>query len=164
VLARLGSSQEAEAAIAEAVRSQPQATLNITIQIPFTQAAIALGRRDPDGAIEHLRESVPYDFGQTAGGATAYLRAEAFLMKRAGPSAAAEFQKILDHRGTDPFASFHALAHLGLARAAALSGDEETARKMYGEFFTLWAHADQDVPILQEARAEFARIRRVGTQ
>jgi hypothetical protein len=79
-------------------------------------------------------------------------------MRRDGDRAAAEFQRIIDHRGVEPFAPFYPLAHLGAARAAVLNDDAQKAARLYGEFFTLWAGADEDLPILREARAEYAKL------
>jgi hypothetical protein len=76
-----------------------------------------------------------------------------------GGQAAAEFQKILDHRGVVFNEPIGALAHLGLARAYALSGDTAKARTKYQDFFTLWKDADPDVPILKQARTEYAKLR-----
>ncbi len=73
--------------------------------------------------------------------------------------AAAEFQKILDHRGVAPVSPLYPLAHLGLARACALSGDAAKSRRMYQDFFALWKDADPDIPILQEAKAEYAKLK-----
>ena len=70
-----------------------------------------------------------------------------------------EFQKIIDHRGVQPLALEWAVAHLGLARATALQGDTAKARTKYQDFFTLWKDADPDIPILKQAKAEYAKLR-----
>jgi eukaryotic-like serine/threonine-protein kinase len=88
-----------------------------------------------------------------------YVRGEASLAARQGSAAAAEFQKILDWRGAVLNAPIGALAHLGLARAYALQGDAAKARAAYRDFLTLWKDADADIPILHEAKAEFAHIK-----
>jgi tetratricopeptide (TPR) repeat protein len=88
-----------------------------------------------------------------------YVRGEVYLSSGQGTQAAAEFQKILDHRGivaTDPIG---ALAHLQLGRAYAQSGDTAKAKAAYEEFLTLWKDADQDVRILREAKAECLQMR-----
>ncbi len=72
--------------------------------------------------------------------------------------AATEFQKILDHRGVDPVSPLYPLAHLGLARAYALAGDNAKSRRFYQDFFALWKDADPDVPILEEAKSEYAKL------
>lgn len=73
-------------------------------------------------------------------------------------STAAEFQKILDHRGIAPAVTEHSLAELGLGRAYAIAGDTAKARAAYQDFFALWKDADPDVPILKEAKAEYAKL------
>ncbi len=77
----------------------------------------------------------------------------------AGPEAAVEFQKILDHRGVVPVSPLYPLVHLGLARAYALSGDTVKSRRYYQDLFALWKDADPNVPILQEAQSEYAKLK-----
>ncbi len=89
----------------------------------------------------------------------AYLRGQSYLNQRKGAGAAAEFQKILDHRGWQPTSPLYSLAQLGLARAAALNGDTAKARKAYQDFFALWKDADPDIPLLQEARQEYEKLK-----
>ena len=91
-----------------------------------------------------------------------YIRAQAYLRQKAGAEARAEFQKILDHRGWDPTSYLYPLAHLGLARAAALTGDVATSRKAYQDFFALWKDADADLPVLIEAKKEYSEKRFTG--
>jgi tetratricopeptide (TPR) repeat protein len=88
-----------------------------------------------------------------------YLRGQAYLMLYNGSAAAAEFQKMIDHRGIVLNFPLGALAHLGLARAYALAGDTAKARTAYQDFLTLWKDADPDIPILQQAKAEYARLK-----
>jgi predicted Zn-dependent protease len=87
-----------------------------------------------------------------------YLRGEAYLMLRDGGAAAAEFKKFIDPRGVAMNSSWGALARLGLARAYALQGDTVKARAAYQDFLTLWKEADPDVPILKQAKAEYAKL------
>ena len=87
-----------------------------------------------------------------------YIRGEAYLLLRRGGEAAAEFQKILGHRGIALNEPIGALAHLGLARAYALQGETAKARTAYQDFFELWRHADPDIPILKQAKSEYERI------
>ena len=89
---------------------------------------------------------------------SAYVRGEALLAARQYAEAAAEFQKILDHRGIVGADPIGALAHLQLGRALVLSGDTIKAKAAYQDFLTLWKDADPDVPILKQAKAEFAKI------
>jgi hypothetical protein len=79
-------------------------------------------------------------------------------MAHNGAAAAAEFQKFPDHRGIVINFPLGALAHLGLARSYALSGDTVKAKTAYEDFFTLWKDADPNIPILKEARAEYAKL------
>ena len=87
-----------------------------------------------------------------------YLRAEAFMAKGAFGDAVREYQKVLQHRGVDPFAPMVPLAQLGLARAHARSGNIEAARRAYDELFTIWKAAEPDFAPLAAARAEYARL------
>jgi ATP/maltotriose-dependent transcriptional regulator MalT len=87
-----------------------------------------------------------------------FVRGEAYLAAHRGSEAAAEFQKILDHRSVLLNEPVGALAHLGLARASVLQGDTARARAAYQDFLTLWKDADPDIPILQQAKAEYAKL------
>jgi tetratricopeptide (TPR) repeat protein len=86
------------------------------------------------------------------------VRGEAYLHLGDGGKAAAEFQKLLDHPGCVLNFPLGALAHLGLGRAYAVTGDKDKARTAYQDFFKLWKDADSDIPILQQAKAEYARL------
>ena len=88
-----------------------------------------------------------------------YLRGEAYLGIRAPAEAAAEFNKIIEHRGLNPVAPVRSLARLGLARAYALAGDNDKSRTAYQDFFALWKDADADIPILQQAKAEYSKLK-----
>jgi len=87
-----------------------------------------------------------------------YLRGEADLAAGQGSAAAAEFQKVLDHRGLVWNCATGALAHLQLGRAYAMAGDKAKAKSAYQDFLTLWNDADPDIPVLREAKAEFAKL------
>ena len=89
----------------------------------------------------------------------AYLPRSVYLAQHKGAEAATEFQKILAHRGWQTASPSYPLAHVGLARAAALSGDTTKARKAYQDFFALWKDADPDIPILQEARRDYEKVK-----
>ena len=108
--------------------------------------------------MDALAPVAPYEFGALLTGYPAYLRGQAYLKLRQGSAAAAEFQKIVDHPGAILYDPTGALAHLGLARAYALSGDTAKARIAYQDFFALWKNADPDLPILKEAKAEYAKL------
>jgi ATP/maltotriose-dependent transcriptional regulator MalT len=85
-------------------------------------------------------------------------RGQAYLLQKKGSLAAEEFQKFLEHRTIVANGPLGALAHLGLARAYALQGDTAKARAAYNDFFTLWKEADPDIPILKQAKAEYAKL------
>jgi hypothetical protein len=134
--------------------------------LPALRALVALNRGEPSKVIEQLQIAVPYELGLPRSaihgffGALypVYVRGVAYLAAHQGGEAAAEFQKILDHRGiviSDPIG---ALAHLQLGRAFALSGDKAKAKAAYLDFLTLWKDADPDIPILQQAKAEYAKL------
>ena len=86
------------------------------------------------------------------------MRGEAYLALRQGNEAAAEFQKILNHPGIVVNCPLGALARLGLGRAYTLRGDPAKARAAYQDFLTLWKDADPDIPILKQAKAEYAKL------
>jgi len=137
--------------------------------VPTLRALIALNHGEPSKAIESLQTAIPYELGiPTEGGSEfllgagnlypAYVRGLAYLAARQGRKAAAEFHKILDHRGiviSDPVG---ALAQVQLGRAYVLAGDKDNARTAYGDFLTLWKAADLEVPILKQAKAEHAKL------
>jgi hypothetical protein len=132
--------------------------------LPTLRAEIALSRYDPLRAIEILQVTGPYELGSPGFAPfmvslyPVYVRGQAYLAMKRGSEAAAEFHKILDHRGVVLNGPIGALAHLGLARAYALEGNNSDARIAYEDFLTLWKDADPDVPILQQAKAEYARL------
>lgn len=128
------------------------------VTLPELKGAIALQRGDPTAALELLQPLVPYESGWAERYTAAYLRGQAFLLARRGPDAAAEFQKILNHPGIVLNSELVPLAQVGLARAYAITGDTPKARAAYQDFFTLWKNADPDIPILQRAQAEYAKL------
>jgi eukaryotic-like serine/threonine-protein kinase len=134
----------------------PADTLANVIWLPVIRAAMAVRRGDHAHALELLQTARRYDL---AGGYYAhYLHGLAYLGQRSGADAAAEFQSIVNHRGIDAFSLPRPLAQLDVARAYALQGDKEKARKAYDDFFVLWKDADPDIPILKEAKAEYAKL------
>lgn len=121
------------------------------------RAVVALFRGRPDITIDLLPTSVGvYGLGDLQNW---FVRGEAYLALRQGREAAGECQAVLDHRGLDPFDCRWPLAHLGLARAMAPTGDTTKSRQMYEAFFALWKDADPDLPVLTQAKAEYARLR-----
>jgi serine/threonine protein kinase/tetratricopeptide (TPR) repeat protein len=157
-LALAGDVAKAGAIADELGRLFPLHTVINSISLPATRAQVEIDRGDPAKAIELLRAAAPYEFGWLARGLPNYIRGQAYLQARQGPEAEAEFQKILDHRGVCQTAPQCALAHLGLGRARALSGNNAAARTAYQDFLALWKDADPNVPILNEAKAEYAKL------
>jgi eukaryotic-like serine/threonine-protein kinase len=145
-----------------------------SLWLPAIQAQLALERNNPTAAIDSLQAAAPIELGQIEFVVNisclypTYIRGEAFLAARQGNAAAAEFQKILDHSGIVWNCWTGALAHLGVARANALQSrtsqgaDADAARvralAAYKDFLTLWKDADADIPILKEAKAEYAKL------
>jgi hypothetical protein len=133
--------------------------------LPTIHALVALSHSDSSKAIEALQPTAPYEMGTPGAGTFSpnlypvYLRAEAYLAGHQGSEAAAEFQKILDHRGVVVNASIGALAHLGLARAYLLRGANANARAAYQDFLSLWKDADPDIPILIAAKSEYSKLK-----
>jgi hypothetical protein len=125
----------------------------------MVRAEIERNRGNPARAVQLLETVKRFDLSVIAGYWNNYIRGLAYLQQRSGGEAAAEFQKILDHRGVDMLSSLYPLAHLGLARAAAQSGDTSKSKQKYQDFFALWKDADSDVPILIEARKEYAALK-----
>ncbi|MBI4481367.1 MAG: protein kinase [Acidobacteria bacterium] len=155
-----GNAGPAQALVDELGKRFPSDTLLSAVSVPTVRGAIEIHRGNPAKAIELLRAATPYDLGSGPGGFTPiYVRSLAHLRAEEGREAAGEFQKILDHRGASPISPLFSLAHVGLARAWALAGDTGKSRRAYQDFFALWKDADPDIPILQEARREYARLR-----
>jgi DNA-binding winged helix-turn-helix (wHTH) protein/tetratricopeptide (TPR) repeat protein len=133
--------------------------------LPTLRAKMALIHSNPQQAIDGLEIAAPYELGLPAGGFynwpnmyPVYVRGEAYLAAHRGHEAAAEFQKILDHRGIVLNEPIGALAHLQLGRAYAMQGDTAKSRAAYQDFLTLWKDADPDIPILKQAKAEYAKL------
>jgi hypothetical protein len=132
--------------------------------LPTIHARLALSRNNSVKAIEALQAAAPYELGIPGAGTfttdlyPVYVRAEAYLAGHLGSEAAAEFQKILDHRGIVVNAPIGALAHLGLARAYTVEGDHVKARAAYQDFLTLWKDADPNIPVLIAAKAGYAKL------
>ncbi len=129
--------------------------------VPMVRAAMALELNKPNEAVRALSPVLPYELGgaSTCCGAPPYLRGLAYLQAGKGRQAAAEFRKLLDHPGVVENQVKGALAHLQLGRAQTIMGDKTDARKSYEDFLTLWKDADPDIPILKQAKAEYAKLR-----
>ena len=140
----------------------PENTLVRFSYLPVIRARTALNKNDASKAIEILQLAVPNELGASHEliGALypVYVRGEAYLAARQGAQAAAEFQKVLDHRGIVNSDPIGALAHLQLGRAFAMSGDKMKAKASYEDFLGLWKDADRDIPIRVRAQAEYANL------
>ncbi len=143
----------------------PEDTLVQFTYLPSLRGRLALNKGDASGAIKGLEAATPYELGGSR--ATdldwnvmlpVFVRGEAYLAAHQGSEAATEFQKVLDHRGLVLNRPIGALAHLGLGRAYVLQGDVPRARAAYQDFLTLWKDADPDIPVLQKAKAEYAKL------
>jgi eukaryotic-like serine/threonine-protein kinase len=168
-LAISGDSTRSQGWTEDLSRRFPEDTIVRFTYVPTIRALVALNHNQPSKAVDLLQTASSYEGGTPIEGGSefllgagslypAYVRGLAYLASHHGAEAAAEFQKILDHRGiviSDPIG---ALAHLQLGRAYALSGDETKAKSAYQDFLTLWKNADPDVPIFQQAKAEYAKL------
>ena len=160
-LALTGAARPAQSLIDEGTTRFPVDTLMTSLWLPAARATLAIQADSADRAIEVLRAASPHELGktETLPLVPLYVRGQAYLRARSAQEAAAEFQKIVDHRGIAPVNELNALAKLGLARAAKLTGDAARTRFAYDSFFAQWKDADPDVPILKAARREYATLR-----
>jgi eukaryotic-like serine/threonine-protein kinase len=161
-LARSGRAAEAGRLADQVSAERPEDTLVQHYFVPSIRAAIKLRQHDPAAAIDLLRGTAKYDLAFTGFDYLypAYIRGLAYLALDDGRSAAAQFQKLIDNPG---FAVRHVtgpLAWLQLGRAQKMMGDEAAARKSYQTFLDLWKNADPDIPIYQQAKAEYAKLRK----
>jgi eukaryotic-like serine/threonine-protein kinase len=158
VYASCGDSAKAETVATDLAKKYPADTFIQKVWIPLIHARIKLQRGNLAEAVEQTRPADTYQFGYIALGIPAYLRGLAALQAKQGQQAVSEFQSILDHRaafGAHPCVS---LAQLGLARGYALSADGSKARTAYQDFFAKWKDADADLPILNQAKTEYAKL------
>ena len=148
-------------------RVRPPASPRVLYRLPAIRAAAALQHKEPDRAVELLKPASPIELGQSAQFnvflCPVYLRGEAYLTLGDGNAAAAEFQKFIDHYGLVVNFPWGALARLGVARANAQEAATDPAargkaRAAYQNFLTLWKDADPDIPIYQQAKAEYRRL------
>ncbi len=172
--AMAGDTARAESLAQDLEKRFPLDTQMQSLWLPAIQAQLALDRKNPAAALNALQAASPIELGQIPFVNNisclyhVYVRGEAYLAAGQGNAAAAEFQKILDHSGIVWNCWTGALAHLGVARANALQArtsqgaDADAARvralAAYKDFLTLWKDADPDIPILKEAKAEYAKL------
>jgi DNA-binding winged helix-turn-helix (wHTH) protein len=165
-LALSGDSSQSQTLADDLERRFPEDTAVRFGYLPALHAVLALNHGEPAKAIELLQVAVPYERGAPPSSFFAffgalypvYVRGEARLAAHQAAEAAAEFQKILDHRGIVVSDPIGALAHLQLGRAFALSGDKTKAKTAYQDFLALWKDADPDIPIFKEAKKEYAKL------
>jgi eukaryotic-like serine/threonine-protein kinase len=165
-LAYAGDANRAKASADDLGARFPEDTIVRFNYLPTLRAKLAISHSTAQKALDTLRVAVPYELGLPAISYynwpnlyPVYVRGEAYLAAHQGSEAAAEFQKILDHRGIVLNEPIGALAHLQLGRAYALQGDITKARAAYQDFLTLWKDADPDIPILHAAKSEYAKLK-----
>jgi len=158
-LARSGDAAQAKTMLEALRKAEPANTILKVYWFPLIEAALALDQQQPSQAVVALEPALPYELG---GGNTviypAYVRGQAYLAQKNGGAAAVEFQKFIDRPGLVGNSVLASLARLQLGRAYALAGDSAKAKARYQEFLALWKDADPDVPILKEAKAEYAKL------
>jgi DNA-binding winged helix-turn-helix (wHTH) protein/Flp pilus assembly protein TadD len=152
-LALCGDADQARPLAEEIGKRYAEDTLLNSIWLPAIRAALELQRGNAAPALEQLQAASRYE--AAAEFWPQYLRGQAYLKLGRGAEAAAEFQKILDHRGYAPLSPLYPLAHLGLARAATIAIDTAQGRKSYEDFLALWKGADLELPILRTAKWEY---------
>ena len=160
-LARSGETTQSKALLEGLQKSESTNTYLKVFWFPVMEASIALAQQAPDRALIALEPSLPYELGGPPPGIPlypAYVRGLAYLAQRNGTAAAAEFQKFNDHSGLIGNFVLGSLARLQLARAYAISNENAKAKAAYQDFFTLWKDADSDIPLLKEAKAEYAKL------
>jgi DNA-binding winged helix-turn-helix (wHTH) protein/tetratricopeptide (TPR) repeat protein len=164
-----GDSSHSQVLIDDLSKRFPEGTVVQVTYLPALRALLALQRGQPANAVEMLQTAIPYEGGtQSDGGSEfllgagnlypAYVRGLAYLAAHQGAEAVAEFEKIVDHGGIVACDPIGALARLQLGRASAMSGDRSKATSAYNDFLALWKYADPDIPILKEAKAEYAKL------
>ena len=157
-LARVGDTSRANALVEELEKGYPAYDLLKVYWLPTINAAIEISKGHSSQALVHLEAAAPYELGDIASLYPAYVRGQAYLVAHNGTAAAAEFQKLLDHRGIVLNNVTGSLAHLQIGRAYAMEGDTAKAKTAYQDFLTLWKDADADIPILKQAKAEYAKL------
>jgi DNA-binding winged helix-turn-helix (wHTH) protein/tetratricopeptide (TPR) repeat protein len=158
-LAVTGSQNEAESISNDLSSTNPEHTIINSILAPMVRAAIALSRDEPERVLEQLAIIAPYELGFVAALAPVYFRAQAYSMLRSFPQAICEYQRIIEHRGSDPFSPFYPAALVGLARTNAKVGNTAAGLDSYNQFLTNWNDADTDTPILTAARQEYDHLK-----
>jgi len=151
-----GEERKAQELSSEVAKQRPEDTLVQSVWVPLVSAIIELKHKDPTKALQLLTAAGPYDRANLP---VLFTRGRAYLQAGQGNEAAQEFQKVLALRNISPGDLTLPLAQLGLARACALQGDTSRSRIAYQDYFALWKDADPDIPILQQAKAEYAKLK-----
>jgi eukaryotic-like serine/threonine-protein kinase len=149
-----GEVTQAEALAVKLDRMGPEDTIEQKVLLPLIRSIIERQRGNAIKAVDLLDQAEPYEFTIDV----PYRRAQAYLAAGQHAKAAAEFEKIIEHRGGGWWPVYAPLAQLGLARAYAMEGDRAKGRKAYDDFFTTWKDADPDIPILRQAKAEYKKL------
>jgi serine/threonine protein kinase/Flp pilus assembly protein TadD len=161
LLARTGDASGAEKLATELVQEFPNDTMLNSVWIPIARAFTEIRRNNGSKAVALLESARPYELGQGPNSCNYwanYARGEAYRAAHDGANAAAEYQKILDHQGVEAVSPLYALAHLGLGRAYALKGDSAKARTAYQDYFATSKEGGPEIPILKQAKAEYAKL------
>jgi serine/threonine protein kinase/predicted Zn-dependent protease len=157
-LALAGDSSAARKLVDDLKRRYPSDFQVNDISGPSVEALLQSSRGNASAAIQALQPAARYDMGLAWGFLPVYVRGLVYLRDKKGKEAAAEFQKILDHRSLGATLPLYAPSYVGLARALSLTGDTSKARAAYQDFFALWKDADPDIPVLKEAKTEYAKL------
>jgi eukaryotic-like serine/threonine-protein kinase len=157
VLARLGDDRQVTRIVEELNKELPSDTLLHGIDIPRAEGALSLSQNRPEQALRDVGPGEAYELSLYAVPVMA-VHAEAYLQLHDGPHAVEMYRKILDHRGVNTTSVLYSLAYLGLARAYGLENETAQEKKAYEEFFSTWKDADADIPVLKQARAEYAKL------
>jgi tetratricopeptide (TPR) repeat protein len=155
-LALCGDTSQLEKLAVEGSKRFPNGTLWTAVQLPEIHAAIELKFNQPAKTVEMLAPATAFERAFTE---VPYLRGLALLRLRKGAEAASEYQKILDHKGAN-WGLYYSLSSLGMARASALADEAEKSEKAFQDFFALWKDADPEIPVLRQARADYAKLHR----
>jgi tetratricopeptide (TPR) repeat protein len=153
-----GDSTRSQAICDDLAKRYPEDTIIQGIFLPMTRAVIELNKHNSARAIELLQTVTQYEMGGVASLDPAFFRGQAYLDLHKGTEAAIEYQKLIDHPGVVGVNPQGALAHLGLARARVLTGDNAGAKTAFQDFFALWKNADPDIPLLKQAKADYAKL------
>jgi serine/threonine protein kinase/Flp pilus assembly protein TadD len=162
-LARIGETARAKALVDDLEKNYSTNTILKLYWLPTARAAIELNKGDWSQVLRVLEAAAPYELGtppplQVGTIYPAYLRGQTYLLAHNGNAAVAEFQKIIDHRGIALNFVTASVAHLQIARAYAMAGDTVKAKAAYQDFLNLWKDAEPDIPVLKEAKAEYAKL------